>query len=145
MSLYLAYGSNLNLHQMKHRCPTAKVVGTTYLDNYELLFRGGYRGAVATVEKKNGSRVPVLIWEIKPSDERSLDIYEGYPHLYRKEYVDVAINGKTEKVMVYIMNAGKKLNPPSSYYYNTIAEGYNDCGFDSKFLNDGVARSKTED
>ena len=25
--LYIAYGSNLNLEQMKHRCPTAEVVG----------------------------------------------------------------------------------------------------------------------
>ena len=26
--LYIAYGSNLNLEQMKRRCPTAEVVGT---------------------------------------------------------------------------------------------------------------------
>ena len=25
--LYIAYGSNLNLKQMKYRCPTAKFVG----------------------------------------------------------------------------------------------------------------------
>ena len=27
--LYIAYGSNLNLSQMKHRCPTARVIGTS--------------------------------------------------------------------------------------------------------------------
>ena len=53
--LYIAYGSNLNLEQMAFRCPTAKVVGKSELKDYELLFRGGRRGAVATVEPKAGS------------------------------------------------------------------------------------------
>ena len=38
---YIAYGSNLNLEQMARRCPTAKVVGSTTLKNYRLMFRGG--------------------------------------------------------------------------------------------------------
>ena len=32
---YIAYGSNLNLQQMKHRCPTAEVVGTAVLRNWK--------------------------------------------------------------------------------------------------------------
>lgn len=75
--LYIAYGSNLNLEQMAFRCPTAKVVGKSELKDYELLFRGGRRGAVATVEPKAGSTVPVLVWEIQKKDEASLDLYEG--------------------------------------------------------------------
>ena len=39
-TLYFAYGSNINLNQMEHRCPDASVVGPVFLDNYELLFRG---------------------------------------------------------------------------------------------------------
>ena len=38
--LYIAYGSNLNLGQMKYRCPTAKVAGTSEIKDYKLLFRG---------------------------------------------------------------------------------------------------------
>ena len=60
--LYIAYGSNLNRPQMAFRCPTAKVAGTSELKGYELLFRGGRFGAVATVEPKEGSSVPVLLW-----------------------------------------------------------------------------------
>ena len=37
--LYIAYGSNLNLEQMKRRCPTAEVVGTAELRNWRLWFR----------------------------------------------------------------------------------------------------------
>lgn len=76
---YLAYGSNLNLRQMKFRCPGAKPVGTTTLEGYKLLFRGPHEGAVATVEPKVGSSVPVLIWETTPKDELALDHYEATP------------------------------------------------------------------
>ena len=80
--LYIAYGSNLNLPQMAFRCPTAKVVGTSEVKGYELLFRGGSRGAVATIEPLEGSSVPVLLWKIRPQDEIALDRYEGYPEMH---------------------------------------------------------------
>ena len=83
--LYIAYGSNLDRGQMARRCPTAEVVCSGMLYGHELLFRGSQFGAVATVEPKPGACVPVLVWKIKPSDERALDLYEGFPHLYRKE------------------------------------------------------------
>ena len=34
--LYIAYGSNLNLKQMKYRCPTAKLIGKGVVENYPL-------------------------------------------------------------------------------------------------------------
>ena len=72
-TLYIAYGSNLNLPQMANRCPTAEVVGASQLKDYELLFRGSRRSAVATVEPKEGSTVPVLLWKIQERDEAFLD------------------------------------------------------------------------
>ncbi len=77
-TLYIAYGSNLNLQQMAFRCPTAKVIGASKIKDYELLFRGGRRGSVATVEPLKGSHVPVLLWELKEKDLQALDRYEGY-------------------------------------------------------------------
>ena len=37
--VYIAYGSNLNLPQMRERCPGAQVIGTSVIDGYGLLFR----------------------------------------------------------------------------------------------------------
>ena len=51
---YIAYGSNLNVQQMKFRCPGAKVVGTSVIRNYELLYKGSKTGSYLTIEKKNG-------------------------------------------------------------------------------------------
>ena len=139
--LYLAYGSNLNLQQMAYRCPTARVVATTYLEHYKLTFRGHNGNAVATVEPSENDRVPVMIWEIFDKDEQSLDIYEGYPRLYRKEYVNVKINNRKTQVMMYVMNLGRPLGKPSAYYYSTILQGYRTAHFDPTYLKDGVMRS----
>ncbi len=139
--LYLAYGSNLNLEQMAHRCPTAKPVGATFLKDYRLLFRGGYGGSVATVEPLKGKTVPCLLWEITPADEAALDRYEGFPFLYRKETVKVKHGRKSVDTMVYIMNDERSPGAPSCYYYSVILEGYKSAGFDIGILKQAVEDS----
>ena len=137
---YLAYGSNLNLEQMAYRCPTAKVVGASEIKDYKLLFRGAHEGAVATIEPHKGNTVPVLVWNIKPGDEAALDRYEGFPFLYRKEWLNINLNGENISAMAYIMNAEnpvgchRMLGQPSAYYYSTILAGYKDAGFDIEVL-----------
>lgn len=126
--LYVAYGSNLNLAQMARRCPNAKVVGCGVLKDYQLTFR-----RVATIEPQVGAETPVGVWEITPSDERALDIYEGYPSYYRKETVKVELTDKTVEAMVYIMNSGEPQMPPDGYY-KVIEDGYGDVGLDTKYL-----------
>lgn len=140
-TIYLAYGSNLNLKQMAQRCPTAKVLGGAKLNGYRLWFRGSRGSAVATVEKEKGSSVPVLLWEIQPQDEAALDRYEGYPWLYRKETVKVRFKGKWVEAMVYIMNEGRPLGAPGRYYYEVIREGYIDAGFYIPILDEAVRKS----
>lgn len=142
-TIYLAYGSNLNLAQMHRRCPTAKPLGTSVLTDYQLFFRGGHGNAVATVEPMKGGQVPVLLWEIELEDEKSLDIYEGYPNLYQKETVTVAYKGQEVMAMMYVMNNGRPLSTPNCYYYSTILEGYKDCGFEKELLKQAVADSST--
>lgn len=55
---YIAYGSNLNIRQMKWRCPSARIIGTSKIPNYELLFKGSKTGSYLTIEPKTGSTVP---------------------------------------------------------------------------------------
>lgn len=132
MKKYIAYGSNLNIKQMGVRCPTAKVVETTVIKDYQLTFKN-----VATIEPKQGSEVPIVVWDIDEQSEKALDKYEGYPYLYRKEYIEIVINGKTEKGMVYIMNKGEPAYP-NRYYYDVILQGYNDVGLDTAYLEDAI-------
>lgn len=143
--LYIAYGSNLNLEQMARRCPTAEVVGSTMMQNWRLMFRGGKNSAVATVERVLGSKVPVLVWRLQPKDERALDVYEGWPHLYRKETVRLTVNGRRVYAMIYIMNeAHHPYAAPSYHYLNTILTGYKSAGFDQQVLRQAVIDSMQE-
>lgn len=138
--LYIAYGSNLNIEQMGHRCPYAVPLGTAMLENYRLMFRGG-NNAVATVEPLEGCVVPVLLWEITPRCEEALDRYEGWPRLYRKEDVTVTFGGKPVAAMVYIMNEVYPYGQPGDYYLDVIKDGYATAGFDTAVLNAAIADS----
>ena len=126
-TLYFAYGSNINLDQMDYRCPNATVIGPVTLENYELLFRGS---GVATSGPKEGSTVHGLLWQLTPDCERSLDRYEGFPHLYDKEPVTVRdAQGQEFTVMAYVMTERYRTPaiPPASYYHG-IEEGYRQNG-----------------
>lgn len=128
--LYIAYGSNLNLAQMAARCPSARVYAKGELNNWELVYRGAERNSHATIERKSGSIVPVLVWEIQPTDEYRLDIYEGYPRYYFKKNIMVDIEGRKKKAMAYIMDEQQLPGRPSVSYVETIRQGYTDNNMD---------------
>lgn len=136
--LYVAYGSNLNVRQMKYRCPTAKLYGVGTIEDYELQFKGSPNSAFATIAPKEGSSVPAAVREIQPTDEMFLDRYEGYPSHYFEQNVPVQLDGEAVSAMVYVMNLKMQFGVPSPYYYNTVLEGYHDCGLDSDILDQAV-------
>ena len=140
---YLAYGSNLNVHQMKYRCPTARIVGTAVIRDYELLYKGSKTGSYLTIEKKKGSLVPVAVWEVTAADEHSLDIYEGYPNFYYKKNMKIRLSetGKMIDAFVYIMHEERRLGIPTSGYVSTCKFGYTIFGFDFKYLDEAYEKS----
>lgn len=142
---YAAYGSNLNIQQMRMRCPGARVIGTSVIPDYELLFKGSQSGAYLTIEPKEGSGVPVGIWEVSGADEEALDRYEGYPAFYYKTEMMLPITGirtgkvRNRKIFVYIMHEDRKIAVPSPYYVSTCLKGYSSFGFDEHYLAEAQA------
>lgn len=121
----------MNVNQMRFRCPKAKVMGTAMLKDYKLVFRGNSRGwGVANVEKCKGSEVPVVLWDITKDDEMNLDIYEGFPRLYIKRFLEVQFKERKVKAMAYIMTAGHQKAEPAPSYFYIIYESYKRFGFD---------------
>ena len=118
--IYVAYGANLNKSNMNMRCPEAISLGSHKLQDYKLVFNN-----VATIVKSIGNHVEVGLWKITDNCEKALDRYEGFPNLYRKEYLDLG--------MVYIMNYGG-MNLPTKSYFDTIEEGYDDFDLDRTYL-----------
>lgn len=132
--IYIAYGSNMHLEQMKHRCPDSKLLGVSEIEDYGLEFHGRNGGAVATIVPREDSRVPVVLWEISERDERNLDRYEGFPRLYFKKDFRVYHGKRKVNAFAYIMSSGYDVGIPSEYYYNVILEGYTDNDIDTKPL-----------
>ena len=132
---YLAYGSNLNLEEMKFRCPTAKAIGTVMLDNYKLVYKGKTDDfSYLTIEECEGTYGPLGLYEISHSDIFSLDRYEGYPSLYSKRYVSVKISDKEEQALIYVMKPLFDYHLPSDEYVEICSKGYKDFGFDQEVL-----------
>jgi hypothetical protein len=132
---------------MKRRCPTARVIGTGFIEDYELLFKGSKTGGYLTIEKAEGKSLPVAIWKVTELDEQALDRYEGYPTFYYKADVEIDIKGiKTgkeyrKKAFVYIMHEDRDVGMPSKYYVMTCLEGYKTFGFSPKYLEDALLKS----
>jgi len=135
---YIAYGSNLNIKQMKIRCPDSSVVGTSVLKDFQLLFKGSIGNAYLTIEPCEGSEVPVAIWEISENDETQLDLYEGYPELYYKALIEVQVNDKNEDCLIYIMNPEFECSICSEDYFNSCKQGYRDFNFDLNVLDHAI-------
>ena len=147
---YIAYGSNLNVYQMRYRCPSARIIGTAVIPNYELLFKGSKTGSYLTIEPKEGSNVPAAVWETTAEDELALDRYEGYPTFYYKKELVLPIKGiktgkvRNRKVYVYIMHEDRPIGIPSKSYVRTCIEGYHNFGFDIDVLKKAYERSRKE-
>ena len=125
--LYFAYGSNLNIFQMKRRCKDSKFLKKIKLKDFRLTFRSKYRAA--DIEPKKNSIVPGALFEISKSDEKRLDLYEDYPLLYTKYY----FTHYGKKVMTYTMVKKTKFTYPTERYLNVVKRGYKDCKLEKKY------------
>ena len=137
---YIAYGSNLNVPQMRSRCPHATILGTANLKGWELLFKGSGTGAYLTIEPCEGGTVPVAVWELTEPDEAALDRYEGFPSFYYKKEIKLQYKGirtgrrRTVTAFAYIMHEERQIGVPSSLYMRTCLEGYDTFYFDKRVL-----------
>ena len=97
--LYFAYGSNMNVKQMKWRCSDAILRGVCKLRGWTLKQR-----KYADIERKRHGTVYGVLWSISSQDEAALDWYEGVENgFYKKVIVQVEKARKKYKVMAYQM------------------------------------------
>ena len=145
---YIAYGSNLNIRQMRMRCPSARIIGTAEIKDYELLFKGSQTGAYLTIEPRVGRKVPAVVWAVTAEDEAALDRYEGFPTFYYKKEMKLQIKGiksgktRIRDCFVYIMHEERSIGIPSLAYVSICIEGYISFGFDEHFLAEAQMKSE---
>ena len=144
---YIAYGSNLNVRQMRMRCPGARIIGTSEIKDYRLLFKGSMTGSYLTIEPEEGATVPVAVWSVTEEDELALDRYEGCPSFYYKKELTLPIKGirtgkvRERKVFVYSMHEERPFGIPTTFYMRTCVDGYRYFGFDVNALMEAYSYS----
>ena len=78
--LVFAYGSNLNVAQMKSRVPGCQSLGVATLPGNSMAFVGHSRargGGVATIEEMPETIVEGVVWLLPAYGILWLDLYEG--------------------------------------------------------------------
>ena len=139
---YFAYGSNLDLNQMSHRCPDSELVSPSRLDGHELRFVGysnTWRGGVATIHPAPGKTVPGLIYRMTPTDFDRLDEHESG---YERRIIHVPDEaGMLTPAQTYLHLQPEERCVPSSTYAAVIAHAYGRMGVDLDLLKEALLAS----
>ncbi|TSE02027.1 gamma-glutamylcyclotransferase [Skermania sp. ID1734] len=149
MPIYAAYGSNMDPEQMLERCPHSPMAGTGWLHDWRLTFSGGdigWEGALATVVEEPGSKVFVVLYDVSPEDEQSLDRWEGSElGIHRKIRLRIDVqdadpnvaDAKTGSVLawLYVLDAYEG-GLPSARYLGVMADAAEKAGAPEEYVRD---------
>ena len=149
-NLYFAYGSNLNIEDLKRYekrknieqsesfVNSTKIFdGIFFLPDYELQFPVYSRtreGGVLDVAPNKGHAVAGKLFEVV--NWKLLDRKEGSPNFYKKIPITViGENGKTIDAVTYVVNSDKeqKYQKPHENYVKVVSDGYKDFGILEKY------------
>ncbi len=109
MTLYAAYGANLNRELMLLRAPHSPLLGTGWLKGWRLTFAGGTpaTGALATVveDPEDTTGVYVAVYDITRADEHILDQWEQNDlGAYQKLRVRVDLLTGQQTAWLYVLD-----------------------------------------
>ena len=145
---YIAYGSNLNVGQMRMRCPHATILGTANLKGWELLFKGSKTGSYLTLVVEIGeSFVAVESGFIGrrylPDHHRDCAAFAFLDGHIRLQYKGIRTGKRrTVTAFAYIMHEDRPVGIPSNFYMRTCLEGYDTFRFDKNVLVDAYDKCR---
>lgn len=133
MSLYFAFGSNMDITQMMSRCPGGKSVGAGVLLGHELAFphfSQKRRCAVAGYQPAPRKSVWGVVYDATDADLAHLDNFEGFDpardrglNSYNRVQVDIVYHGKTLDCMTYQATPHEAPGLTSRHYLGQLISG----------------------
>ncbi len=119
VTLYAAYGTNLDPVRMSERCPHSPLHTTGWLEGWRLTFGGeehGWDGALATIVQDPFEQVFVAVYDVTARDVTELDRWDSADTgLYRKTKVRVKTMTGELLVWAYVLDAHEGGLPSASY------------------------------
>jgi gamma-glutamylcyclotransferase (GGCT)/AIG2-like uncharacterized protein YtfP len=118
MTLYFAYGANMERAAMAKRCGRATPLGPALLRGWRYVIADGY-GSVAPAA---GMHVFGVLWRLTPRDLAALNIFESLDSgLYRRTMLTVEVGGQRARALVYLGRNGGKRRAMPGYQERIIA------------------------
>ena len=118
MTLYFAYGANMERDAMRLRCPGAVALGAATLAGFRYVIARGY-GIVA---RKAGAQVHGVLWRLTPRDYAALDLFESLDSgLYRRGYLMVEGPDGPCRALIYRAQRGGMPRAMPGYQERVVA------------------------
>ena len=118
MTLYFAYGANMERAAMAKRCPGATARGVARLTGWRYVVADGY-GSIAPAP---GHCVFGVLWRLTPRDLSALNAFESLDSgLYRRAMLTVDVGAKRARALVYVGNRRGKRRPMPGYQERLVA------------------------
>ena len=118
MTLYFAYGANMERDAMRKRCPGATALGIAALRGHRYVIARGY-GAFA---RAPGRAVFGVLWRLTPRDLAALNLFESLDSgLYRRATFTVERDGKRARALIYVGRGGGRPRPMPGYQERVVA------------------------
>lgn len=135
---YFAYGSNMDVDQLKGLCPSAEVLGAGVLKGYRLgftIYSSGWGGGAADVVPEPGREVWGIAYVMDTKDLDQLDSKEGCPDHYGRVELLVHVSG-TEYRDVWVYEAAQKRSfvPPKRQYIKIMIRAAIRYGFPQEYV-----------
>jgi hypothetical protein len=146
MTLYAAYGTNMDPELMRERCPMSPSAGTGWLQDWRLTFSGadiGWEGPLVTIVEEPGSQVFVAMYDVSPFDEPKLDAWEGADRgIYRKIRNRVHTLDGEQQAWMYVLEAYEG-GLPSARYLGLVADAAEAAGAPDDYVSELRSRPCT--
>jgi gamma-glutamylcyclotransferase (GGCT)/AIG2-like uncharacterized protein YtfP len=139
VSLYAAYGSNLDPSLMSSRCPHSPLETTGWLVGWRLTFGGeehGWDGSLPTIVQAPGEAVFVAVYDVTATDEQVLDEWEmADTGLYRRTKIRVNTLSGDLVAWTYVLDAYEG-GLPSAHLISVLADAAEAAGAPDDYVTD---------
>lgn len=133
--IYFAYGSNMNLSQMKERCPHSEKFDIGFMKDAEVCFPSFYEpwnSGMAGYQSSPGNDMWGVLFYLDQRDLEVMREYEDYipgqdPSLnnYNEVFVDIVVGEQMVRCMTYESVVTGKYKPSLKYLQGIITGAIN--------------------
>ena len=116
--IYFAYGSNMDLEQMRGRCPGCQVIGMGQVTHYAMAFTRwsrSWKSGTADILPERGRTVYGVLYDLTFDDLKKMDKFADYPNSYIRQDVSVLCGDELLPALTYVARRQGVFFPSRSY------------------------------